>query len=86
MENLGGMDGVQSDVDLNASVARLSDIYRHQAALTQAVLDRATTGLVGFDADLQVLLCNHSAADTLGLAPPRTLAPGSTSAVVGEQH
>ena len=69
------MDGVQSGVELNASAARLLDIYRHQFALTQAVLDRATTGLIGLDADLQVLLCNHSAADTLGLTAPELWRP-----------
>ncbi len=41
-----------------------------RAELTQAALDRATAGLIGFDVDLHVILCNRSAAGILGVIAP----------------
>jgi len=45
------------------------------AALTESVLDRAATGLVGLDAELRIVLCNRSAAEMLGMAAPTLWRP-----------
>lgn len=39
----------------------------YRAALTQAVLDQATAGLIGLNAGLDVVLCSRSATEMLGL-------------------
>jgi len=54
---------------------RQAAICPYRAALTQAALDCVTAGLVGFDADLHVVLCNHSAAELLGLTAPKLWRP-----------
>ena len=70
------MDGYQSGAHADeAAVTPPIDTHRHRAALTQAVLDRATVGLIGLDADLNVVLCNRSAAEILGLAAPELWRP-----------
>ena len=70
------MDGYQSGAHANESaVTPLMDMHRHRAALTQAVLDCTTVGLIGLDADLNVVLCNRSAAEILGLAAPELWRP-----------
>jgi diguanylate cyclase (GGDEF)-like protein len=62
---------------MNGYLARLGDNYTapagytevcpHRAMLTQAVLNRMTVGLIGLDAGLQIVLCNHSVAEMLGV-------------------
>jgi len=66
------MDGALiSAAKLNAATTGYTNACPHRAALTQAVLDRMTVGLIGLDADLHVVLCNHSAAEMLGLTAPK---------------
>lgn len=70
------MDGFQSDADARATFdTLLSESDEHRAALTQAVLDHAAAGFIGLDADLNVVLCNRSAAEMLGLTPPQLWQP-----------
>ena len=70
------MDGYQSGAHANeGAVTPLIDMHRHRAALTQAVLDRATVGFIGLDVDLNVVLCNRWAAEALGLAMPELWRP-----------
>ena len=70
------MDGFQSDAGARATFDPLRperDV--HRAVLTQAVLDHAAAGFIGLDADLNVVLCNRSAAGMLGLTPPQLWQP-----------
>ncbi len=65
------MDGFPAHAD-DSSTAQFTPAYPHCALLNQAILDRATTGLMGFDVSRCVVLCNHFAADMLGMAMPET--------------
>lgn len=70
------MYGFQSDADARATLdASLPEKDGHRAALTQAVLDHASAGFIGLDADLNVVMCNRSAAEMLGLTPPQLWQP-----------
>ena len=70
------MDGFQSDADARATFATLvSESNEHRATLTQAVLDYTALGTIGLDADLNVVLCNRSAAEMLGLTAPQLWQP-----------
>ena len=70
------MYGFQSDVDARATYdTLLPERDEHRVALTQAVLDHAAAGFIGLDADLNVVLCNRSAAEMLGLTPPQLWQP-----------
>lgn len=65
------MDGYLASVgESGAASAQHEAACPQREALLRAVLDRATAGLIGFDASLHVVLCNHSAAEMLGLAAP----------------
>ena len=65
---------VRTGADDIAAV-RLAAMSPHRAVLTEAVLDRATTGLVGLDAESSIVLCNRSAAEMLGMAAPTLWRP-----------
>lgn len=70
------MDGFQSDANARATFDTLvSESDEHRTALTQAVLDHGAAGILGLDADLNVVLCNRSAAEMLGLTPPQLWQP-----------
>ena len=70
------MDGFQSDADARATFDTLvSEIDEHRATLTQAVLDHTAVGIIGLAADLNVVLCNRSAAEMLGLTAPQLRQP-----------
>ena len=63
------MDGHPAHAE-DSGLVRVAPADPHHAALTQAILDRAATGFMGLDADRRVVLCNHAAAEMLGLALP----------------
>ena len=66
------MDGFRSDADARATFDTLvSESDEHRATLTQAVLDHTAVGIIGLDADLNVVLCNRSAGEMLGLTAPQ---------------
>ncbi len=65
------MDGYPAHAD-DSSIAQFTPVCPHRASLTQAILDRAMTGLMGFDVSRCVVLCNRIAADMLGMALPET--------------
>ena len=65
------MDGYLASVGgSGAASAQHEAMCPQRAALIRAVLDRATAGLIGLDADLHVVLCNQFAAKILGLTAP----------------
>ena len=68
------MDGYKAPGE-DAAITRFTPTWQHRASLSQAILDRAPTGFIGFDAERRVVLCNHSAADMLGMAVPDTECP-----------
>ncbi len=55
---------------LDTAAARFAATGPYCAGLTEAVLSRATVGLVGLDAELRIVLCNRCAAEMLGMAVP----------------
>jgi diguanylate cyclase (GGDEF)-like protein len=70
------MDGyLTATGERDAAQVQHADVCPQRTALTQAVLDRVTAGLVRLDADLHVILCNHSAAEMLGLTAPELWCP-----------
>lgn len=79
------MDGylVHAGADGIAAVQHTGECP-HRAVLTQAVLDRATAGLMGFDADQHVVLCNRSAAEMLGMTTPKLWRPVPIEQLLGE--
>ena len=68
------MDGYPARVN-DGAIVQSTRTPLHRASLTQAILDRATTGLIGLDAGRCVVFCNHVAAEMLGLAAPEMWHP-----------
>ena len=65
------MDGYQPDAYADESAAiQFAEDCPQNVALMQAMLDRAPEGLIGFDANLRILLYNKSAARMLGVFAP----------------
>lgn len=72
------MDGFQSAADgCEAFGTTNPERDECRGTLIQAVLDQAATGVIGLDADLNVVLCNRSAAEMLGFKPPQLWRPVS---------